>query len=91
LSESETYNSFSIMPGGVPHWVLGTSDSICVGRHFYAGSTIRSSVVAIVHTFLHGGSVTNENYVDTRNLLYHLLVFWSRRIDKTDVDGKLFL
>jgi hypothetical protein len=75
------------MPGGVPHWVLGTSNAICVGRHFYSTSTIRSSVIGIVHTFLLNGAVTNEDNLETRTLLYQLMVFWSERIDKTDVDG----
>lgn len=76
------------MPGGVPHWVLGTSKSMCVGRHFYGASTIRSSVIAIVHTFLLGGAVTNEDALETRTLLYQLIVFWSMRLDKRDVDGE---
>ncbi len=77
------------MPGGVPHWVLGTSNSICVGRHYYAKSTIRSSVVANVHSFLLGGSLTNQELPETRTFLYQLMVFWSMRIvdGKTDVDG----
>ena len=75
------------MPGGVPHWVLGTSNAICVGRHFYAKSTIRSSVVANVHTFVFRGTVTNQELAETRTLLYQLLVFWSMRLDITDVDG----
>jgi hypothetical protein len=76
------------MPGGVPHWVLGTSKSICVGRHFYGASTIRSSVIGIVHTFLLSGAVTNADSLETRTLLYQLIVFWSMRLDKTDVDGE---
>lgn len=83
-------NSFSIMPGGVPHWVLGTANAMCVGRHFYAASAIRSTVIAIVHTFLLATSVTNGDYNGTRTLLYQLLVFWSLRLDKTDVDGWFF-
>lgn len=75
------------MPGGVPHWVLGTSNSICVGRHFYAKSTIRSSVISNVHSFLLGGSLTNQDLPETRTLLYQLMVFWSMRIDKNNVDG----
>jgi hypothetical protein len=75
------------MPGGVPHFVLGTSPAICVGRHFYSKSTIRSSVIANVHTFLLGGALTNQNLAETRTLLYQLLVFWSLRIDKSDIDG----
>jgi hypothetical protein len=85
----DLYNSLSIMPPGVPHWVMGTSNAMCAGRHFYATSTIRSSVIAIVHTFLLSGAVTNQFYEDTRTLLYQLLVFWSMRLDKTDVDGGL--
>jgi len=79
------------MPGGVPHWVLGTSNAICVGRHFYGASTICSSVIAIAHTFLMAGSVTNGDLLETRTLLYQLMVFWSTRIDVTDVDGESFV
>lgn len=75
------------MPGGVPHWVLTTSNAVCVGRHFYAKSTIRSSVIASVHTFLLRGAVANQFLDETRTLLYQLMVFWSLRLDKSDVDG----
>lgn len=75
------------MPGGVPHWVLGTSKAICVGRHFYAKSTIRSSVISNVHTFLLSGALTNHDLPETRTLYYQLMVFWATRVDKTDVDG----
>lgn len=79
------------MPPGIPHWVLGTSNAMCVGRHFYNKSSIQSSVTTIVHTFLLGGAVTNEDHLETRSLLYQLMVFWEMRLDKTDVDGKLYL
>lgn len=79
------------MPGGVPHFVLGTSNAVCVGRHFYSASTIRSSIVTAVHTFLLGGAVTNADHEETRSLLYQMIVFWSIRIDKTDVDGSFHL
>lgn len=79
------------MPGGTPHWVLGTSNAICAGRHFYSASTIRVSVNAIVHTTLLGGAATNEDHIETRTLLYQLLVFWSTRLDTTDVDGEFNL
>src|ERR1700679_2125942 len=78
------------MPPATPHWVLGTSNAICVGRHFYNSSSIRSSVVGIVHTFLLDGAVTNANHVTTRTVLYQLMVFWSTRLDKTDVDGGFY-
>jgi hypothetical protein len=76
------------MPPGVPHWVLGTSNAVCVGRHFYGSSTIRSAVITIVHTFLKDGAVTNADALETRTLLYQMMVFWSMRLDKTDVDGE---
>jgi hypothetical protein len=76
------------MPPGVLHLVLSTSNAICVGRHFYASSTIRSSIVGIVHCFCLGPAITNEDALETRTLLYQLLVFWSMRIDHTDVDGE---
>ena len=75
------------MPGGVPHWVLTISNAICIGRHFYSKSTIRSSVVANIHTFLLQGSLTNQDAPKTRMLLYQLMVFWSLRLDKTNIDG----
>ena len=75
------------MPGGVPHWVLSTSNAICVGRHFYGKSTIRSSVIANVHTFVFRGTVTNQELVETRTLLYQLQVFWANRLDISDIDG----
>lgn len=78
------------MPPGIPHWVLGTSNTLCTGRHFYSSSSIRSSVVTIVHTFLLGGAITNEDHLETRTLLYQLMVFWTMRLDKTDVDGEFF-
>lgn len=75
------------MPPGVLHWVLGTANTVCVGRHFYGTSTIRSSVVSILHTVLLSGRLTNEDHPETRTLLCQMMVFWALRWDKTDVDG----
>ena len=75
------------MPGGVPHWVLTTSNTICVGRHFYSKLTIRSSVITNIHTFLLQGSLTNQDAPEMQTLLYQLMVFWSLRLDKTDIDS----
>ena len=79
------------MLGGVPHWVLSTSNSICVSRHFYAKSTIKSSVISIVQTFILDGVLTNNANIETRTLLFQMLVFWSMRHDKTDIDSRFFL
>ena len=79
----------SVIPGGVPHWVLGTSNAICIGRHFYSTSTIYWSVIAIVHTFLLSRTLTNEDHLETKTLLYQMMVFRSLRLDVTDVDGRL--
>ena len=75
------------MPGGVPHWVLSTLNAIYVGRHFYSKSGIQSTVIVDAQTFLLGTQLTNHDLPETQTLLYQLLVFWSLRIDKTDVDG----
>jgi hypothetical protein len=89
---TEIFNDklFSVMPGGIPHFVLGTGNALCIGRHFYAKSTIRSSVIAIAQTFVLGGSLTNDDNLETRTLLFQLIIFWSNRLDKTDVDGGFF-
>ena len=71
------------------HWVLGTSNTICVGRHFYASSTIMHSVIALVHTSLLGGVITNEKHPETRTLLYQMMHLWSMRVNKRDFDDKL--
>ena len=42
----------------------------------------------IVQTFVLDGAVTNASHQKNRTLLYQLLVFWSFRLDQTDVDGK---
>jgi hypothetical protein len=78
------------MPPGVPHWVLGTSNAVCVGRFFYSTSTIRSSIISLVHTSLLGTVVTNDFHVETRTLLYQLIIFWSIRKDVADVDSGFF-
>lgn len=80
----------SVMPPCVPHWVLGTSNAICVGRHFYSSSSIRSSVIGIVHTFLLRGVITNEDHLNTRTLLYQLMTFWFLRQDKPEADGEVY-
>lgn len=79
------------MPPGVLHWVMGTSNSICTGRHFYAASTIRLSVITIIHTFLMDRAVINEDHQETQTLLNQLLDFWSMRLDQRDVDGRINL
>ena len=38
-----------------------------------------------------GGSLTNQEYAETRTLFYQLMVFWSMRHDHTDVDGGFLL
>jgi len=88
--EQPTYDFSRVMPGGVPHWVLGTSNSLCVGRHFYAESTIRSSVISIAQTFILGTALTNDENIEARSFLFQLLVFWSSRLDKNDVNGGPF-
>jgi hypothetical protein len=77
------------MRPGTLHWVLGTANTVCAGRHFYASSTIAPSIVSIIHTCLLDGALTNERKSETRTLLYQMMHFWAMRINKRDVDGKL--
>jgi hypothetical protein len=77
------------MRPGTLHWVLGTTNAICVGRHFYAASTMMPTVIGLIHTSLLGGALTNESHPETRTLLYQMMHMWSRRVDQRDVDGKL--
>ena len=75
------------MPAGIPHWVLGTSNTLCAGWHFYAKSIIQSSVITIAQTFFLGTALTNDENIEAHTLLFQLLVFWSSRIDKNDING----
>jgi hypothetical protein len=77
------------MRPGTLHWVLGTANTICTGRHFYASSTITLSIISLIHTSLLGGALTNESKPDLHTLLFQMMHFWSLRIGKRDVDGKL--
>jgi hypothetical protein len=77
-----------VIPPGVLHWVIGMDNAICVGQHFYSTSMICSSVIAIIHSFLMSGRLMNEDHLETRMLLYQMMVFWSLRLDHTDIDGK---
>ena len=47
------------------------------------------SVIALVHTSLLGGAITNEKHLETKTLLYQMMHFWSLQVNKRDVDGKL--
>jgi len=60
-----------------PHYVVSLEPSIVWGRHFYASSTIRASVIGIVQTFVMGLAVTNALHDNTRTLLRRLMVMWS--------------
>ena len=77
------------MRPGTLHWVLGTANAICTGRHFYASSTIMPSIISLLHTSLLAGALTNESKPELCTLFYQMMHFWSMRVDKRDVDGKL--
>jgi hypothetical protein len=56
---------------------------------FYASSTIRNLVFSLIHTTLLPGALINESKPETQTLLYQMVHFWSMRINKRNVDGKL--
>lgn len=68
--------------------MLGTSNAICAGRHFYASSTMMLSIISLIHTTLLDGALSNESKPETHTLLYQMMHFWAMRINQRDVDGK---
>jgi len=47
------------------------------------------SIISLLHTSLLAGALTNESKPELRTLFYQMMHFWSMRVDKRDVDGKL--
>lgn len=76
-----------------PHFVLGTSPTIVLGRHFYSASTIRRSAFGVLHTFIMGLVITNTSHEDgTKSLLRQIMAFWYRHfIIHNKFGGECFL
>lgn len=63
------------------HCVLGTDNTIVLGRHFYATGTIQRTCFGIVHAFVMGSFITNTFHVDdTRSLPRQMLGAWYRHL-----------
>lgn len=74
-----------------PHFVLGTEDSIVLGRHYYATTTIRRSCFGIVHTFVMGAGITNTSHnEDVSSLLRQLMALWYRHMVLHDGFGSKY-
>ena len=63
------------------HYVVSSEDAIVLGRHFYSSLTISSLVFGIVHTFITGNFVTNDNHYHTHSLIRRLFYMWYKFFD----------
>lgn len=77
------------------HWVLGTGNTITLGRHYYSTAAIQRHCFGVVHTFVMGLFVTNTFHDDnTRCLLCQLMGVYFRHLvlhDKFDGKGSIDL
>lgn len=78
-----TFNTRFMRPG-TPHTVLMLEPSITIGRHFYATSTIRSTVASFVHSFMLSAEITNANHPKPWRVLQRMLVLWHQKLQSTE-------
>jgi hypothetical protein len=69
------------MRPNTPHYVLTIKNSITIGRHMYPSSTIRHSIMGIVHTFILNYSVTNTIHHDLNTVLRRMAARWTLHYD----------
>jgi len=68
------------MHPGVPHYVYGVKNTIIHGSHFYCASQMQSTVESLVHTFILSNFILNTFHHPSRELLCHIIVFWTLRL-----------
>lgn len=66
------------MPPNVVHAVYTPQDTICHGSHFYASSTMQSTLASLVHGFICHTYITNISHPEARSFLRRLLHFYHR-------------
>ena len=64
------------MRPGTVHSVTTMQDSIAVGGHFFAATTIKYSLYSIFHTFVGSHSITNVPTDDEQQLLLRIVLLW---------------
>ena len=62
-----TLNSY--MRPNTPHYVLTLNNSISLGQHLYAASTIRQSCWGWIHTGILRDSLTNADHASSEEVL----------------------
>ena len=65
------------MRPNTPHYVLGLENSIMLGRHFYATSTIFDTCIGIIHSTILGEHVTNQEHPRARTFWRRLMFMWA--------------
>lgn len=72
------------------HATYTIQDSLCRGGHFYATSTIRDTLVGLVHTFVCDKYITNASHPPSRFILAEMINFFHASIVKNfiAVDGQ---
>lgn len=64
------------MRPNTPHAVYTPDHAICMGGHFYATSTMQSTMFGIIHTFVAGSLLTNTEHLVSRNLIRRVALFY---------------
>lgn len=64
------------MRPNTPHAVYTPDHAICMGGHFYATSTMQSTMFGLIHSFMAGLLVTNTSHQVSRNLIRRIALFY---------------
>jgi hypothetical protein len=62
------------MRPNTPHYVLTLQNSITLGRHFYATSTILETCFAYIHCGILNAALTNTDHPEADQLLARMLI-----------------
>ena len=74
------------MRPNTPHYVVTIADSVVIGRHFYATSTMVPTLLGISHTFILSNGVTNVVHDSLHTLLRRMMGMWRQRYN---IDGSI--
>jgi hypothetical protein len=64
------------------HYVVTIESSIVYGRHFYSASTVQSSILGIVHTFIMSNGITNVLHDQLHTMLRRMMAMWYENYDQ---------
>jgi hypothetical protein len=67
------------MRPNTPHYVVTIADSVVIGRHFFATSTMVPTSLGIAHTFILGNGITNVVHDCLHTLLRRMMGMWVLR------------